>query len=218
MTLGIYGAGGLGREVLILAQNINKIEHRWDEYLFIDDAFIPSKVRSQTVSTFEEVINIYKSDVLEIVIAVGEPYIRNVIREKISKAGFSLATLIHPTVTIDYSTKLGLGIIICANCYVSCDVIIGDNVLIQPSACIGHDNIIGNNAVISSFVCIAGGCVIGEETYIGLNVPIKENIKIGSQTIIGMGSVVSRDIPNQVIALGNPARAMKENIDHKIFT
>jgi len=80
---------------------------------------------------------------------------------------------------------------------------------------IGHDNRIENDTVISTYVCTGGGCIIGDETYIGLQVSIRESIIIGSQTIIGMGSVVSRDIPNQVIAMGNPARAMKENLSHK---
>ncbi len=99
----------------------------------------------------------------------------------------------------------------------SCDVTIGENVLIQPCAGIGHDNRIGNATVISTYVCTGGGCIIGDETYIGLQVSIRENIIIGSQTIVEMWFVVSGDIPNQVIAMGNPARAMKENINHKIF-
>ena len=217
MVLGIYGAGGLGRELLILAQQINVIENRWDGFVFIDDADGLSVVKGKQIITFDEAKSKYNKKNLELVIAVGEPHTRRFLRERIHSAGFSLAVLVHPSVSITDGTKLGAGTTICSNCFVSCDITIGENVLIQPCASIGHDNKIGNDTVISTYVCIAAGCIIGNETYIGIQVPIRENIRIGSQTIVGMGSVVSRDVPGKVIAMGNPARAMKENIDHKVF-
>jgi sugar O-acyltransferase (sialic acid O-acetyltransferase NeuD family) len=217
MVLGIYGAGGLGRELYVLANQINKIENRWNEIICIDDTEGISDINGKRPSTFNETILKYNNKNLEFVIAVGEPHSRNLLREKVNKLDFSLAILVHPSVSISDETKLGAGTVICCNCFISCNVIIKENVLVQPSVSIGHDNIIGNDTVISTNVCIAGGCNIGNETYIGIQVPIKEGINIGNQTIIGMGSVVIRDIPDQVIAMGNPARAMKNNVDHKVF-
>jgi acyl-[acyl carrier protein]--UDP-N-acetylglucosamine O-acyltransferase len=101
--------------------------------------------------------------------------------------------------------------------FVSCDVAVGENVLIQPHASLGHDCQIGNHAVLSSFVSLSGECSVGERTYIGMSVPVKETTKIGKDSIIGMGSVVLRDIPDGVIALGNPARPMKENVNKRVF-
>ncbi len=46
---------------------------------------------------------------------------------------------------------------------------------------------------------------------------MRQGISIGNDTIVGMGSVVHRDIPNDVIALGNPARPMKKNEEHRVF-
>jgi sugar O-acyltransferase (sialic acid O-acetyltransferase NeuD family) len=217
MILGIYGAGGLGRELFILAQQINERKNRWDEIIFIDDAEDLFIVKGKKIITFDEAIQKYNSKNFEFVIAVGEPFIRKFLRERIHSAGFHLAILVHPSVSISLETKVGAGTTICTNCFVSCDVSLGENVLIQPCASIGHDNQIGNDTVISTYVSIAGGCNIGDETYIGLHVPIRENINIGSQTIVGMGAVVISDIPNRVIAIGNPARTVKENTDHKVF-
>jgi len=42
-------------------------------------------------------------------------------------------------------------------------------------------------------------------------------VKIGDSSIIGMGSVVYKDIPDEVIALGNPARVARKNEDKKVF-
>jgi acetyltransferase-like isoleucine patch superfamily enzyme len=46
---------------------------------------------------------------------------------------------------------------------------------------------------------------------------IKEKLRIGRASIIGMGSVVHSDVPEEVIALGNPARVVRRNEDKKVF-
>lgn len=71
--------------------------------------------------------------------------------------------------------------------------------------------------MLKKFVSISGHVTIGEKTYIGISVPIKQNVNIGSQSIVGMGSAVIRDIPDDVIAFGNPARVMKKNEEHRVF-
>ena len=46
---------------------------------------------------------------------------------------------------------------------------------------------------------------------------LKQGITVGDDSIVGLASVVHRDIPNSVIALGNPARPMKNNTEKKVF-
>ena len=59
--------------------------------------------------------------------------------------------------------------------------------------------------------------MIGANSYVGMGVSIKEGTKIGKDVIVGMGSVVYNDIPDGVIALGNPARPMRENVEKRVF-
>ncbi|MDD5711505.1 MAG: acyltransferase [Smithellaceae bacterium] len=54
-----------------------------------------------------------------------------------------------------------------------------------------------------------GRVVIGNNVFIGVNSVILPNVTIGDNSIIGAGSVVTGDIPANVIALGNPARVVK---------
>lgn len=54
--------------------------------------------------------------------------------------------------------------------------------------------------------------VIGERCAIGINVIILCGVKIGDECIIGAGSVVTKDIPSNSIAVGNPARVIKSGI------
>ena len=71
--------------------------------------------------------------------------------------------------------------------------------------------------VISSMVNIGGKTVIGRNTYIGMGALVKDQVRIGDGVIVGMGSVVFNDLPDNVIALGNPARPMRPNLEQRVF-
>lgn len=217
MILGIYGAGGAGRELLDLAKSINSIGARWEKFLFIDDRTEASEVNKTEVISFEKLKQTIGPPRIELIIALGEPELRAILREKVTEAGYSLATLIHPSSVVGTDTVIGPGAVIQYGCFISCNAVIGENVFIQPNVCIGHDTVVHSDAVISSYVCAAGHCTIGEKTYIGMSVPIKEGSVIGKNTIVGMGSVVLKDLPDGIIALGNPARPMKKNENHRVF-
>lgn len=58
---------------------------------------------------------------------------------------------------------------------------------------------------------------IGANSFIGMNAIILPGIKIGDSVIIGSGSVVTKNIPNNCIAAGNPAKVLKENINTKRY-
>lgn len=219
MVLGIYGAGGLGQEVLTLAIQINMANNVWDKFVFIDDnPDIAPVIKDVTVLKFDEYCIKYDTNQSEICVAVGEPFVRELIAKRICERFYSLAILVYPGVYVSESIEIGDGTIIHNGVSLSCDICIGKNVYIQPHAVIGHDNVIGNNSVISTFVVIGGNCHIGSNAYIGLHVPIKEGLTIGNNSIVGMGAVVCRDIPDNVIALGNPARPMKNNESKRVFS
>jgi acetyltransferase-like isoleucine patch superfamily enzyme len=91
------------------------------------------------------------------------------------------------------------------------------NVLINNSSIIGHDVEIGINSVVSSMVNLGGSSKVGDNSYVGMGSQIKEGVTIGDNVIIGMGSIVTSDIPNNVIAMGYPAKVLKENISRSIF-
>ena len=54
------------------------------------------------------------------------------------------------------------------------------------------------------------GVTIGDNVWIGGNTVIVPGVHIGSNTVIGAGSVVTKDIPDWVIAAGNPCRVIRE--------
>jgi len=217
MKIGIYGSGGLGREILNLVKQINANSSRWDEYIFIDDTKCDKECKGCKLLPLSSLASQYTPDQIEIVIAVGEPKYRSEIFDNVKKLGYGFATLIHPSLQVSGDVILGAGVVINVGSFISCDVKIGNNVYIQPHVCIGHDCSIGENCVLSSFVFMGGSVIIGNETYIAPNSSIRDRITVGSQCIIGMGSIVMRYIPDGMIAMGNPARVIQRNDNHTVF-
>lgn len=213
MKLAIYGAGGLGREVLELAQQINASASRWEGICFIDDIHADRHIKGHAVVPLDALT----PDAFEIVIAVGEPSLRALLAEKATSRDFRLATLVHPNAQISEDAAIGEGCVICYGAFISCDTAIGRNVHLQPNASLGHDCHIGEDCVISSYANLAGSCTVGNRVFIGMNAVIRETTTVGDDTIISMGAAVFTDIAPAMIVMGNPARAIRHNDEKKVF-
>ncbi len=216
MVLGIYGAGGLGREVLELARIINGKVKVWDEFIFIIDGEPGNDVNGVKVYSYSDAIKKFKGN-LEISMGIGEPAVREKLFAKLKNDGVEAATLIHPDVYIPETTKIGKGVTIQYGCFISCNVEIGDYVYIQPQVNVGHNNVLGEGCMLSAMTNLAGNVELGNYTYVGLSSAFKESVKVGDYSIIGMYSAVYKDIPDEMIAMGNPARPMKRNEKHHVF-
>lgn len=89
------------------------------------------------------------------------------------------------------------------------DTYIGNGVKIAPSTHIGHNNQVGENAVV---ICsqLYGSVQLGENAYIVGSI-VRNQCKIGQDTMIGMGSVVTKDIEERKVAIGAPAKIIRNN-------
>lgn len=219
MILGIYGAGGLGREVYELAETINKArtDPYWENIVFISDIDSEKEIWGIPVLRYEDFVLRFSAKFTQIAIAVGEPFGREHIRKKVIASNYHLATLIHPICRISPRAIILEGCIVNFGCNISYDTMIGTNTFLQPSCGIGHGSQVGEDSVISAGVRIAGNASIGNQVYVGLHSAIREKISIGDAAIISMCSSIQRDVPNEMIAAGNPARIIQKNNDHKVF-
>lgn len=212
--LAIYGAGGLGREVLEIAQQINNLQVQWDEVIFVDDFKFGNIVKKSKVVTFDTLMELakHREKSLSLVIANGDPINRKKIFERLSvnNLGEYLVPIVSPQARVASSAKVGVGTIICPGVHVSVDVSISSNCLINVNSIVGHDVTIENDSVISSQVNLGGNVKVLAGVFIGMGTTVREGITVGSRSIIGMGSSVHKSVPPGVLFLGNPARAMRK--------
>lgn len=217
MQLLIYCAGGFGQEVMDIARRIQKTNRRWEGIAFLDDACSEPTVYGADVHRLDAAVAKFGADGIEVAIANGEPFVRKALREKVEAAGVSLATLVDDTAVVSETAHLGSGSIVFPGCYVSSEARVGGNVAIIAGALVGHHTVLGENCVVSGQVNIGGTCTVGSESYVGMGAQLKENTRVGRASIVGMGSVVFHDIPDEVIALGNPCRPMRPNTKKRVF-
>jgi sugar O-acyltransferase (sialic acid O-acetyltransferase NeuD family) len=208
----------LGKEVADIAKRINRTYKRWAGIAFLDDAANGPSFYGLDVLRFESIGERFGIDGVEAIIANGEPFVRKEIQERLVAAGIRLASVIDDSAVISPSSKIGPGAVIFPGCFVSSMAILGRNVAIIAGSTIGHDSVFGENCVISGQVNIGGHCSVGSESYIGMGAQIREGIHIGRGAVVGMGSVVFADIPDEVIALGNPCRPARPNINQRVFS
>lgn len=219
MVLAIYGASGLGTEYCSQAQLINKALC-WSEIIFVDDD--PAKdgqtLVGMRVMPFTKALETYGADNLEFILSIGEPVVKDIVYKKVKDHGCKMTNLIHPDVIVNETAELGEGIVICAHSGTPPMSKFGNNVLIQGTTCLGHNLVLGDNVVISSFAFVGGDTEIGRNTYIGPHSCVRNGLKIGENVIVGMGSVVTKDIPDNAVVYGNPAKIMRYNENGRVFS
>ncbi len=199
-----------------LAKIINNKTKLWDEIIFVVDGAIDKTVNDTTVYEYAEAKEKYGAN-LYMTVGIGEPAVRQKKFQELNNDNIKIPTLIHPEVYIPSNTNIGKGVVILYGSFISCNVMIEDYVLIQSQCNICHDDWISEGCVVSGFVNMGGKVRVGKYTYLGLNAAIREKVSIGENSIIGMGAVVVSDIGDNVIAYGNPAKPITENVDKKVF-
>jgi len=129
--------------------------------------------------------------------------------------GFEFTSIIHPTARVSSRAMIGAGSIVSAGSIISAHTVIGEHVVINRGALLGHHIQIADYTNIGPGANIGGGCQIGAGVYVGIGATVIDHLQIGPVTVIGGGAVVTRDLPARVLAVGVPARIVKENIEGK---
>lgn len=218
-TLVIYGAGGLGREILDLSRKINKKLKRWSDILFVDDNKKQNVINDAKVYTFEEILFDINIDIryCEFVIATGEPEIRYRLYKKLLDEDFYLTNIISPNAEISEYADLGKGNIIFDGCIIGPNVCMGDNNVIYAGGFLGHDCNMGNNCVLCPNVKIGGDTFIDNNVFLGIGSSVRNALKIKEYAVIGMGAVIISNIEKDWIMAGNPGRKIGINKERQIF-
>lgn len=207
--IAIFGAGGFGREVKWLIDEINLVKPTWEFIGFFDDDFSHALYLKEEhrLGNSEDLAN-WNED-LSIVFAIGNPVVKKEISQKIKNPFLQYPVLIHPNVRIGNDVKIGDGVIICAGCILTVNIKIGQHVILNLGCTVGHDTVIGDFCSFMPSVNISGEVNIGEAVYTGTGAKIINQLSIGDETIVGAGAVVSKTLPPKCTAVGVPAKPVK---------
>lgn len=206
----IFGAGGFGREVKMLLDQINLTKNEFNFIGYYDDG-IEKGTQINNHQVLGNLVELSKiEDEINVIIAIASPEIKIKIVSALNKSNFKFPTIIHPNVLIgSESVKIGKGSIICAGCIVTCNIEIDDFVILNLCCTVGHDTIIKSYCSFMPSVNISGEVLINENVYVGTGAKIINQLEVGKNTIVGAGAVVSKSLPEKCTAVGIPAKPIK---------
>ena len=210
-NIAIFGAGGFGREVKTVIDEINKVNPQTYNFIgFFDDGFEKGTlVNNYTVLGGINDINNY-SDQLAIVVCIGDPRVKEKIVSKIDNSKVEFPSIIHPRASVSSEfVTIGKGCIICEGTIITCNIDIKDFVILNLMCTVGHDTVIENYCSFMPSVNVSGEVKIEQGVYVGTGAKIINLLEIGENTIVGAGAVVSKSLPANCTAVGIPAKPIK---------
>ena len=206
----IYGASGLGKEILQLLKLINKKNKCWNILGFIDDNKNIKNINGYPViggiEYFENIAS------CSVVIAISNPDQKKNLIDKIINYNkdHKFPNVIHPNVNFDFKcNQIGVGNIFTEGCILTSNIEIGNYNTFNTRTTIGHDVYIENFNNINPNVQISGNVRIGSFNFIAVNSVILQGIKIGNNNHIGACSLVIRNLKNDMKVFGIPAQNFK---------
>lgn len=129
---------------------------------------------------------------------------------------------IEPGAFIREKVEIHNNAIIMMGASINIGAIIGEGTMIDMNVVVGGRGIIGKNCHIGAGAVIAGvveppsatPVIIEDDVVIGANAVILEGVRVGTGSVVAAGSVVTKDVPENVVVAGSPAKIIKE-IDDK---
>jgi sugar O-acyltransferase (sialic acid O-acetyltransferase NeuD family) len=207
----IVGAGGFGREVAWLIDDINMHNPSYNVCGFVDDVIADDVGGVPVLGTVQWLKDTSHS--YHVVVAIGSSKRRQEVVETLGQ-GVKFETLIHPSAIISsekFGTRIGQGCIVCAGVIVTVGVCIGNHVIMNLCCTVGHDVTVHDFVTLLPAVNVSGCVSLDTAADVGTGTKIIPGITIGANTIVGAGAVVVRDLPPDCTALGVPAKAIKNN-------
>jgi sugar O-acyltransferase (sialic acid O-acetyltransferase NeuD family) len=210
--IAIVGAGGLGREVLVLLHQINEETPTWNILGFYDDApallgqYINGFPCLGAVSAIPDT-----SDELHIVLAIGNPVVKKKVLHQLQNHHLKFATLVHPLAQPRpyQHIEFGEGTLVFQGVVLTANIRIGHHVLVYLNCTVGHDAVLEDFVSLMPGVNVAGNTVLAEGVFMGSNAAILQGLQVGQGSQIGAGAVVTKSIPEGCTAVGVPAQIIK---------
>ena len=131
------------------------------------------------------------------------------IQEQLAQSGLRIAPIIHPRAFVAESAVIGAGSQVLAMAVVAAEARIGAACIINHGSSVDHECQIADGVHIAPAATLCGCVTVAEYAMIGAGAIVLPRLRIGRNSIIGAGAVVTRGVPDDAVAVGNPARVVR---------
>ncbi|MEZ4699383.1 MAG: acetyltransferase [Rhodothermales bacterium] len=207
-SLVVVGAGGLGRETAVLAQEICAAGGTFDLLGFLDDA---PELQRQTVlglPVLGDIAWLAQHPDVHYVLALGASQTRRRIHHDHRLSDTRAATLAHPSVHLHPSVRLGPGCLLFRGAVLMLNTTLGPHAIVDVNCTVGHDATLAAFSTLHPGCHVSGHVRIGEAAELGTGSVVLPGRQVGEGAIVGAGAVVTADLPPHRTAVGVPARPL----------
>ena len=162
-----------------------------------------------TISQLKDLVSQKKIEGAIIGVGNTDMKARDAIFKKTKQIGINLINVINPSSIISQSCSIEEGVFIGPKAIIGPGSVMGKNGVVYAGAIIEHDNKIEDNVYISPGVILSGKVTVKKDTFIGSGAVVIPGLTLGSNVTIGAGAVVIENIPDNVVAVGVPAKVIK---------
>lgn len=201
----VIGGGGFAKEVIWLASDCNRRVRG-----VLDDAVETHNSVIQGVQILGSINDWTNYEDCEFIIAIGSPRTRKLVLTKMQAQGKPVFTsLIHPSVKYSNTVKFSEGAIVCAGSILTADITLGAHNILNLNVTVGHECLLKDFVTIAPMAAISGNVVLNELVEVGTGAVIRQGLELAKGAMLGMGGVLTKNIPENSIFAGNPAKFLK---------
>lgn len=206
----IFGAGGLGREVMWLLQRNNQKEPQYEILGFVDDE---KYAQGQPINGMPVVGDtqwlMERKEPLCVAVCLGDSQVRRQVCEKLRQVpALSFPNLFAEDAIVSDTVAFGQGCILCLGCAITVNVNIGDFFIANAGCIVGHDCELDDYVTMYPCSSLSGNVKVGDCVEVGTGARVIQQKSIGANTLIGAGAVVISDISADCTAVGVPAQSI----------
>jgi sugar O-acyltransferase (sialic acid O-acetyltransferase NeuD family) len=206
--IAIYGAGGFGREVNLIIQQLIKKGHPYHFLGFFDDEDKSLELSDSYLGNTEK-LNNWKTPI-SIALGIGNGRVRKKVVDRITNPRVEFSKVISPYAVFNDIIQIGTGSIICAGANLTTNIKIEDFVVVNLNATIGHDCYLGNYSSVMPGANLAGDVKLKECAFLGSGANILNGIEMGENSILGSGGVLTKNLEANKTAIGVPAKSLEK--------
>ena len=202
----VYGAGGHGKVVADILCSMGLAE-QWIGYLD-DSATVGTIIMGKPVlGGFDWLTQ--NEPKAAVALGIGSNSARQKVANRCKELGLELFVAIHSTAYVSRFAKIAAGTVVMAKAAVNPEAQIGEGVIVNTAAVIEHDVVLGDYSHVSPNAAFGGAASLGALSHLGVGVSVLPCIRVGARSTVGAGAVVNRDLPDDVVAVGVPARIIR---------